>query len=110
VIYSLLTKIDNPKLTAQVTEFFTLSIYSCFRLAHRANPKNDTNLFGIKEEMAFRGAAAGRSLCEGRAALAADDTKSDALPLITAASLEAEFGKQAVVLMSLVKSAEKTMP
>jgi transcriptional regulator with XRE-family HTH domain len=112
VIYSLLIKTNNPKLTTCITEFFTASIYSCFRLVHRANPKNDTKLFGIKEELAFRVANAQRNISEGKAVLTADEgarENADILPLITAASLETEFGKQAIALMSLVKSAEKTM-
>jgi transcriptional regulator with XRE-family HTH domain len=108
VIYSLLSKFDNPKLTQHISEFFTLSVYSCFRLIHRANPKNDSNIFGIKEEMAFRSANAGRSLCEGKAAIAADEVKNKSeLPLITLSSLEAEYNRQAVALMSLVKNSEK---
>jgi transcriptional regulator with XRE-family HTH domain len=106
VIYSLLSKINNPKLTQSVSEFFTLSVYSAFRLVYRANPKNDANIFSVKEEMAFRGAVAGRSLCEGRAVLAADEA-SEELPLITTASLEADYNRQATALMSLVKNSEK---
>lgn len=107
VIYSLLTKIDNPKLTQSVSEFFTLSIYSCFRLTHRANPKNDANIFSLKEEMAFRAANAGRMLCEGRAVLAADENKDTNKTLITMATLESDYNRQAVALMSLVKNSEK---
>jgi transcriptional regulator with XRE-family HTH domain len=106
VIYSLLSKISNPKLTTSVTEIFMLSVYSCFRLTHRANPKNDVNIFSIKEEMAFRSASAGRSLCEGNAVIAADEFDGE-LPLITTASLEADYNKQAAALMSLVKNSEK---
>jgi len=111
VIYSLLEKISNPKLTAAVSEFFTLSVYSCFRLTHRANPRNDANVFSVKEEMAFRAANAGRSLCEGKAVIATDGNSKAAgeLPLITIASLESDYNKQAVALMSLVKSSEKMM-
>jgi len=106
VIYSLLSKINNPKLTQSVSEFFTLSVYSAFRLVYRANPKNDANFFSVKEEMAFRSATAGRSLCEGRAVLAADES-NDEVPLITTASLEADYNRQATALMSLVKNSEK---
>jgi len=111
VIYSLLAKFDNAKLTAAVTEFFTLSVYSCFRMVFRANPKNDTNFFGVREEMAFRLASAGRDVCEGRGVLAADELVKDAptrVPVsISAGTLEREYGKQAIALMSLVKSSEK---
>ena len=110
VIYSLLSKINNPKLTQSVTEFFTLTVYSCFRLVHRANPKNDGNFFAVKEELAFRGANSARLVCEGKAVVAASEavkSATEALPLITTASLESEYGKQAVALMSLVKSGEK---
>ncbi|MCL2037336.1 MAG: helix-turn-helix domain-containing protein [Oscillospiraceae bacterium] len=110
VIYSLLSKFNNPKLTTAVTEFFMMTVYSCFRLVHRANPKNDSNIFALKEEMAFRAAHAGRILCEGRAVIAADKIKpkpDEELPLITTASLEFDYGKQANALMSLVKNSEK---
>ena len=112
VIYSLLEKFNNPKLTKEISGYFTLTVYSCFRLIHRANPKNDDNIFGLKEEMAFRAAAAERNLCEGRAVITADNAVKDnesTLPLITTASLEAEYGKQAVALMSLVKNSERTI-
>lgn len=107
VIYSLLGKIDNQKLTSAITEYFTLSVYSCFRLTHRANPKNNGNIFGVNEEMAFRGANAKRIMCEGKAVLAANEAERRELPVITATSLEADYGKQAVALMSLVKNSEK---
>jgi transcriptional regulator with XRE-family HTH domain len=107
VIYSLLTKIENPKLTQSVTEFFTLSVYSCFRLTHREKPKNDPNLFGVKEEMAFRAADSGRNLCEGRAVVAVNENSGEELPKITIASLEADYNKHALTLMSLVKNSEK---
>jgi transcriptional regulator with XRE-family HTH domain len=107
VIYSLLAKINNPKLTTSVSEFFTLSVYSCFRLIHRANPKNDSNLFSIKEEMAFRAADSGRNICEGKAVVSTNEPSDSELPSITIASLEAEYNRQAVALMSLVKNSEK---
>jgi transcriptional regulator with XRE-family HTH domain len=107
VIYSLLAKYNNHKLTRAVSEFFMLSVYSCFRLTYRANAKNDVNIFSVSEEMAFRGADACRNLCEGRAVIAANDKDSDNLPLITTASLEAEYSRQATALMSLVKNSEK---
>jgi transcriptional regulator with XRE-family HTH domain len=112
LIYSLAEKADNQKLTASVTEFLTLSVYSCFRLVHRANPKNDANFFAVKEAMAFRGAAAQRNMCEARGVIAADDNAKRIdpdLPLITTAGLEADYGRQATALMSLVKNAEKAI-
>ena len=107
VIYSLLGKVGNQNLTRAVSEYFMLSVYSCFRLTHRANPKNDSNMFGVKEEMAFRGAVAGRGICEGKAIIAANEGDKSGLPQITTASLESEYNRQATALMSLVKNSEK---
>ncbi|MCL2754976.1 MAG: hypothetical protein FWD35_04585, partial [Oscillospiraceae bacterium] len=111
VIYSLLAKLGNGKLTAAVTEFFTYSVYTAFRLVFRANPKNDANFFAFAEDEGFRSASAGRLICEGKAIASADEAakflNTEQLPAITAANLEYGFGKQAVALMSLVKSSEK---
>jgi len=113
VIFSLLTKIKNQKLTAAVSEFLTLTVYSCFRLVYRSNPKNDSNIFGVKEELALRSAQAGRAVSEGRAIIAADEASGEnadgKLPVITTASLEADYNRQAAALLSLIKSSEKTM-
>ncbi|MCL2071337.1 MAG: helix-turn-helix transcriptional regulator [Oscillospiraceae bacterium] len=109
VIYSLLCKTNNPKLTSAVSEFFTLTIYSCFRLVYRSNPKNNNNIFSLKEETAFRAANAGRLLCEGRAVIAADESTNNTNEhsQVTTASLESDYNKQAIALMSLVKNSER---
>ncbi|MCL2634348.1 MAG: helix-turn-helix domain-containing protein [Oscillospiraceae bacterium] len=109
VVYSLLAKFKNSKLTASISEFLTLSVYSCFRLTYRANSKNDANIFGIKEELALRSALAGRSISEGNAIIAADETGDDSLPVITTATLEADYNRQATALLSLIKSSENQL-
>ncbi|MDR0223334.1 MAG: helix-turn-helix domain-containing protein [Oscillospiraceae bacterium] len=107
-VFSLLAKIKNQKLTAAVSDFLTLSAYSCFRLTYRFNPKNDGNIFGIKEELALRGAEAGRSVSEGLAVAASNENAADS-PLITTASLENEYKRQAAALLSLVKNSEHSL-
>ena len=112
IVYSLLTAIDNQKLLQSVTDFLMLSVYSCFRLVHRANPNNNTDLFGVPEQLAFRSACAARNVCEGKAVLSVDEVKKTqrcGLPLITSASLESDYGMQSTALMSMVKNCEKLM-
>jgi len=103
LIFSLLLKIGNPRLTSAVSDFLTHSAYSCFRLVYRSNPKNDANIFSIKEELALRSADAARSVAEGRAL--AEPASADA-PLITTSALESEYKRQAAALLSLVKNSE----
>ncbi|MCL1881071.1 MAG: helix-turn-helix transcriptional regulator [Oscillospiraceae bacterium] len=115
IIYSLLVKTGNSKLLLTVTEFLSSSIYTSFRLIHRANPKNDPNIFGIKEEMAFRVASAERLTCEGKAVSAIEEAQKELrksgeeLTQASITNLEAEFGKQAIVLMSLIQNCEKSL-
>jgi len=103
LIFSLLTKIGSANLTSAVSDFLTHSAYSCFRLVYRINPKNDANIFSIKEEYALRSADAARSVAEGRAI---SETPSLDAPVITTASLENDYKRQGSALLSLVKNSE----
>lgn len=104
VVYSLLSKIGNSKLTSNVTNLLTFSVYRAFRLTYRANPKNNPNIFEISEDMAYRAADAGSSVAEGNAAAAAQGDSS--APEITTGSLESEYRQQAPALLNLIKNSE----
>ncbi|MDR0197201.1 MAG: helix-turn-helix transcriptional regulator [Oscillospiraceae bacterium] len=107
-VFSLLSKIKNQKLTSALSNFLTLSVYSCFRLTYHFNPKNDGKIFGIRKELALRCAQAGRAVSEGIAVAEANDNGANA-PLITTASLENEYRQQAAALLSLVKNSEHSL-
>jgi len=103
LIYSLLAKINSHSLTAALSDFLTHSVYSCFRLIYRVNPKNNATFFAIKEEQALRSADAARSMAEGRAL---SEPSNPELPQITTASLENDYKRQGAALLSLIKNSE----
>ncbi|MCL2020273.1 MAG: helix-turn-helix domain-containing protein [Oscillospiraceae bacterium] len=118
VIYSILSKSKNKKLTQSITTILSLGIYKSFRLVYKLNPKNDKNLFIIDEDSAFRAASAGELLAEGTALSAINDTSDnyfvDSMPegvntLITTALLESEYNKQAAALLNLIRNSENVI-
>lgn len=106
VIYANLAKLDNAKLTLNVTNTVSLSVYKAFRMVFRANPKNDRNLFGISESTAYRSSDAVIAISEGKALETTEHDKFDNAPVISTISLEDEYGKQATALLNLIKNCE----
>ena len=109
VIYSILNKTKNKKLTHSVSTILSLNIYKCFRLLYKLNPKNDKNLFIINQDTAFRAAAAGELLAENAALVAISEEKSIISEEITTASLEREYNKQAAALLNLIRNSENLL-
>jgi DNA-binding XRE family transcriptional regulator len=106
VIFSLLNKIKNKKLTHSISTILSLSIYKSFRLVYKqGSTKNEKNLFMIPEEAAFRAATAGELFAEGNALTAIGEPDNTAIE-ITTASLESEFNKQAAALLNLIRNSE----
>jgi transcriptional regulator with XRE-family HTH domain len=113
VIYSILNKTKNKKLTQSVSMILSLSIYKSFRLIYKLNPKNDKNIFIIDEESAFRAANAGELIAEGAALSAINENGNKNMfeneTVITTASLESEYNKQAAALLNLIRNSENTI-
>lgn len=108
IIYSLLAKSKNSKLTQSVSNMLSLTVYRSFRILYRLNSNNDKNLFGISEELAFRSASSVTAMSEGKALLAASENQTDD-PVITTAYLENEYQKQGAALLNLIKNTEAIM-
>jgi len=106
VIYSILGKTKNKKLTHSITTILSLSVYKSFRLVYKLNPKNAQNLFIVNEEAAFRAASAGELLAEGAALTAISENGGISSDEITTASLESEYNKQAAALLNLIRNSE----
>ncbi|MCL2638535.1 MAG: helix-turn-helix domain-containing protein [Oscillospiraceae bacterium] len=106
VIYSILNKAKNKKLTHSITTILSLGIYKSFRLVYKLNPKNDKKLFIVNEEAAFRAAVAGELIAEGAALTAISETTGVQSDEITTASLESEYNKQAAALLNLIRNSE----
>ena len=108
VIYSLLGRTKNAKLTDRVYNIFAFSVYKIFRIIYKANPSNDKNIFKIPEEKADSLIVAGEAIAAANAAAAVSDFTEKA-PAISRASLEEEFGKSASVLLNTVMQCENQL-
>ena len=108
VIYSLLGRTKNAKLTDRVYNIFAYSVYKVFRIIYKANPSNDKNIFKIPEEKADSLIVAGEAIAAANAAAAVSDFTEKA-PAISRASLEEEFGKSASVLLNTVMQCENQL-
>lgn len=105
VIYSLLSRIGNSRLSIAVTNMLNFTVYKVFRIVYRTNRKNSETMFEIGEEAACRAAQAGAELNEGSAATAIKEAEHEA-PEISTVFIESEYPKQAPALLSLIKSSE----
>ncbi len=105
VIYSLLSKVGNSRLSVSITNMLNFAVYKVFRIIYRTNRKNSETMFEINEETACRAAQAGAELNEGAAASAIKEAEQEA-PEISTVLIESEFPKQAPALLSLIKSSE----
>ncbi len=104
VIYSILAKIDNSRLTGTVTTVFTHGIYKTFRLIFRANKSNAQTMFEIPDESACHIADAGIHIAEAELAKLTKDMADDTE--ISTVTIEKEYPKQSAALLSLIKSSE----
>ncbi len=105
VIYNLLSRIGNSKLSMAVTNMLNFTVYKVFRIVYRSNVKNSHTMFEISDETACRMANAGAEINEGSAASAIKESEQNA-PEISTVLIESEYPKQAPALLSLIKSSE----
>lgn len=110
IIFSVLIKARNAKLTQSVASFLTLAVYKAFRLTYQSNPKNDENIFSIPKESAPNITEAVMCISEGKAnAALKNGVVSPDLPIITTATLESDYKKQATALLSLIRNSENQL-
>ncbi len=105
VIYNLLSRIGNSRLSMAVTNMLNFTVYKVFRIVYRSNVKNSHTMFEISDETACRMANAGAEINEGSAVLAIKESEQNA-PEISTVLIESEYPKQAPALLSLIKSSE----
>lgn len=108
IIFSLLNKTNNSKLTQSVSSMMTLSVYRAFRIIYKSNPKNDKNIFSIDEKICDSVTDAAILIEKGKAHSAMDSMGGQS-PLVTTISLEEEYDKQATALLNLIKNSENTL-
>lgn len=111
VLYGLLGRVGSESLSAHLGSLCAMTLYRMFRIIYKTNPRNDANLFGISEDEALFLSAAGSSLIEGRAVIAAGKAEREItnVPEITTIYLEREYQKSAAALLNLVRNCESEL-
>ena len=109
VIYNLLGKIGNAKLTGQISNLFSLTVYRAFRLAYKTNPENNSNMFKLPEEYAMNVIPAGEAVSVANALDAVKERSENPAPLISRDLLEQEYKQQASILLNTIMNCENQL-
>lgn len=107
IIYGILSRIGNSRLTSSVTTILNLTVYKVFRLVYRTNKYNSPSMFEIADERSCHTADAGIHLAEAEiASLALSRDISGDNSEISTVLIEKDYPKQSPALLSLIKSSE----
>lgn len=107
VIFSLLMKAKNAKLTKAVSSYIVTAVYRAFRMVYSAGGKNDENGFAVPFDDVSGMCAAQLALDDVRAKSAAHDGTAD--ERITNSRIEQEYPKQSTALFSIVTNVERDL-
>ena len=66
IIFDLLLKTDDKKLTVELSTYLMLSVYDSFRILYGGNPQNQSNLFSISEALYQGYSDAEQSICKAK--------------------------------------------
>lgn len=105
IIYDILGKVSESRLTVAVTSILSLTVYKVFRLVFRSNKSNSQTMFEIADERACHLADAGVHIAEADIATAVKSIDSVNAEISTVL-IEKEYPKQSAALLSLIKSSE----
>ena len=107
VIFSLLSKTENTKLSKTVASYIMTSVYRAYRMVYSAGGSNDENSFSVRANEVVELCAAKTLVDEIRARTEAGEGTSD--ERITNARIEQEYPKQSAALFSVITNAERDM-
>lgn len=107
IVFSLLMKAKNSKLSHAVSSYLMTAVYRAYRMVFSAGSENDENSFAVKAEVAADICSAKLSLEDAKARLSAVDGSADGK--ITNLRIEEEFPRQSTALFSVVTNVEKAL-
>ncbi len=105
IIYSLLGRIGNSRLSLKIVNMLNLTVYKVFRLVYRSNKSNTQSMFEVPDERACHYADALVHIEEAEVASLLKKASVDN-PEISTVVIESEFPRQSPALLSLIKSSE----
>ncbi len=107
VIFSLMAKAGNSKLSKSVASYIMTCVYRSYRMVFSAGGQNDEKSFSVPADEVSGLCAAKISVDEIRARAAAGEGTSD--ERITNARIEQEYPKQSTALFSVITNAERDL-
>ena len=107
VIFSLLSKTGNVKLSKAVPSYLMTAVYRAYRMVYSAGGNNDENSFSVRADEVSELCAAKTLVDEIRARSAAGDGTSD--ERITNARIEQDYPKQSAALFSVITNSERDL-
>lgn len=116
ITFDLLQKLNNTPLTTEVSNYLMLSVYNIFRTLYSINPKNESTLFTIPQNISSQMTLA--KMIEAEAAIRAvldnnDNKKENKIDReqlsISTETLQEEFPLFTSSLLNLIKSSENTI-
>lgn len=107
IVFSLLIKTKNQKLSKSVGSYMLTAVYRAFRMVYSAGGENDENLFSIPRESLSGITLARLSLDDVAANTAEKEGTVD--EKITNSRIEQEYPKQSTALFSVINNVEKEL-
>ena len=107
IIFSLLLKAKNSKLSQAVSSYLMTSVYRAYRMVFSAGHENDENSFAISSDVIADVCSAKMSLDDASARSAAKDGSADVK--ITNLRIEQEYPRQSTAIFTVVTNVERDL-
>jgi transcriptional regulator with XRE-family HTH domain len=108
IIYTLLSEINNKKLSKQVSEYLSVANYNVFRKIYSLRSENSEEMFGIQSSSADHYCCAALELENARIDEIRDNRSIDGIEL-SADILSEKFSDSYTSLHQLIKNSEKVL-
>lgn len=116
ITFDILQRINNTHLTNETSNYLMLSVYSIFRMLYSINPKNESTLFTVPENVAGR--LASSHMIEAEAAILSilentENKKENKINredfFISTETLQQDYPLFTSSLLNLIKNSENTI-
>ena len=107
VIFSLLARTKNTKLSKTVSSYVMTAVYRAYRMVYSAGGNNDENSFSVRADEVTELCAAKTLIDELNVRAAAGEGTED--ERITNARIEQEYPKQSAALFSIITNTENDL-
>lgn len=116
IVFDILQKINHNQLTAEASNYLMLAVYNIFRMLYGINPKNESTLFTVPENIAGR--LASSRMTEAEADIItilenSDNKKENKIDrddyFISTQTLQQDYPLFTSSLLNLIKNSENTI-